>query len=49
VRAGELAMTYWKSLETLEVKSKGLQDFVSEADYNTEVLIKSAIEGTLPR
>jgi len=48
VRAGELAMTYWKSLETLEVKSKGLQDFVSEADYNTEVLIKSAIKERFP-
>ena len=48
LRAGELAMTYWKSLETLEVKSKGLQDFVSEADYNTEVLIKSAIKERFP-
>lgn len=47
-RAGELAMNYWKSLETLEVKSKGLQDFVSEADYNTEVLIKSALKERFP-
>jgi myo-inositol-1(or 4)-monophosphatase len=48
VSAGELAMKYWKSLETLEVQSKGLQDFVSEADYNTEVLIKTAIKERFP-
>jgi myo-inositol-1(or 4)-monophosphatase len=44
VKAGELAMTYFSSLETLDIKSKGPQDFVSEADYNTEVLIKDALK-----
>ena len=48
VKAGELAMTYFNKLETLDVKSKGPQDFVSEADYNTEVLIKNAIKEKFP-
>ena len=48
VKAGELAMSYFNSLETLDIKSKGPQDFVSEADYNTEVLIKDAIKVKFP-
>ena len=48
VKAGELAMSYFNSLETLDIKSKGPQDFVSEADYNTEVLIKDAIKAKFP-
>ena len=48
VKAGELAMKYFNSLETLDIQSKGPQDFVSEADYNTEVLIKDAIKAKFP-
>ena len=48
VKAGELAMTYFNSLETLDIQSKGPQDFVSQADYNTEVLIKDAIKAKFP-
>jgi myo-inositol-1(or 4)-monophosphatase len=48
VKAGNLAMTYFNSLETLDIKSKGPQDFVSEADYNTEVLIKDALKSQFP-
>lgn len=48
VKASELAMTYFNSLDTLEVKSKGRQDFVSEADFNTEVLIKDALKAQFP-
>jgi myo-inositol-1(or 4)-monophosphatase len=48
VKAGELAMTYFNSLETLDIQSKGPQDFVSQADYNTEVLIKEAIKAKYP-
>jgi myo-inositol-1(or 4)-monophosphatase len=46
--AGALAMTYFNSLGSLDIKSKGPQDFVSEADYNTEVLIKDAIKARFP-
>lgn len=48
VKAGELAMTYFNSLDTLDIQSKGPQDFVSQADYNTEILIKEAIEAEFP-
>lgn len=46
--AGALAMSYFDSLDSLDIKSKGPQDFVSEADYNTEVLIKDAIKARFP-
>ena len=38
--AGELAHGYFRRRDTLTVKSKGLQDVVSEADLETELLIK---------
>jgi myo-inositol-1(or 4)-monophosphatase len=38
--AGNLALSYFKKFETLTIKSKGLQDMASEADLNTELLIK---------
>lgn len=46
--AGAVAMGYFNALDTLEVKTKGPQDLVSEADYNTEVLIKDAIKARFP-
>jgi len=46
--AGALAMSYFNSLDSLDIKSKGPQDFVSQADYNTEVLIKDAIKARFP-
>jgi myo-inositol-1(or 4)-monophosphatase len=46
--AGAVAMGYFNVLDTLEVKTKGPQDLVSEADYNTEVLIKDAIKARFP-
>ena len=43
--AGALALGYFKNFESLEVKSKGVQDMASEADVETEKLIERAIKG----
>jgi myo-inositol-1(or 4)-monophosphatase len=41
--AGELAHGYFRRRDTLTVRSKGLQDMVSEADLDTEMLIKKRL------
>jgi myo-inositol-1(or 4)-monophosphatase len=46
--AGALASGYFHDLSSLTVKNKGPQDVVSEADLNTEVLIKSRIAAAFP-
>jgi myo-inositol-1(or 4)-monophosphatase len=46
--AGALAQGYFNNLSALTIKSKGLQDMVSEADLNTEVLIKTRIAEAFP-
>ncbi|OYR11403.1 inositol monophosphatase family protein [Brucella thiophenivorans] len=46
--AGDLAHDYFKRRQTLEIKSKGLQDMASEADLQTELLIKSGLEKNFP-
>ena len=46
--AGALASGYFHNLSSLTVKSKGPQDVVSEADLNTELLIKNAIFAAFP-
>ncbi len=46
--AGALALGYFRDLPSLTVKSKGPQDVVSEADLNTELLIKSRIAAAFP-
>jgi myo-inositol-1(or 4)-monophosphatase len=43
--AGALALGYFRNFESLEVKSKGVQDMASEADVETEKLIERAIRG----
>lgn len=47
--AGALAHGYFKSRDSLTIKSKGLQDMVSEADLNTELLIKAGLERHFPQ
>ena len=42
--AGDRALAFWRDRATLTVEAKGPQDFVSQADYNVEVLIRGAIE-----
>ncbi|WP_413987691.1 inositol monophosphatase family protein [Labrys okinawensis] len=46
--AGALALGYFNELGSLTVKSKGLQDVVSEADLQTELLIKKRIAEAYP-
>jgi myo-inositol-1(or 4)-monophosphatase len=43
--AGAKALGYFRNFETLEVKSKGVQDMASEADFETEKLIEQAVNG----
>jgi myo-inositol-1(or 4)-monophosphatase len=47
--AGALAHSYFKKRGALTIKSKGMQDMVSEADLNTELLIRSRIEAQFPQ
>lgn len=46
--AGALASGYFHDLSSLTIKSKGLQDMVSEADLTTEVLIKTTLARHFP-
>ena len=48
LEAGHLAQGYFRNLDALTVKSKGLQDVVSEADLNTELLIKGRLAQRFP-
>src|ERR1700704_6667283 len=46
--AGDLALDYFRRLETLSVHSKGPQDMASEADLNTELLIRNRLKERFP-
>lgn len=46
--AGALALGYFRDRDTLTVRSKGLQDLVSEADLNTEVFIRDRLAESFP-
>jgi myo-inositol-1(or 4)-monophosphatase len=46
--AGALALGYFQRLGSLTVTSKGPQDMASEADLNTEILIKDRIAAAFP-
>lgn len=46
--AGALALGYFRDLGSLTIKSKGLQDMASEADLNTELLIKKRLAESFP-
>lgn len=47
--AGALANRYFTDRDSLTVKSKGLQDMASEADLNTELLIRERLEKSFPQ
>ncbi|GAC13912.1 inositol monophosphatase family protein [Aliiglaciecola lipolytica] len=47
-KAGQLAFGYFSNLSSLTVVSKGIQDMASEADVNTENLIRAAIAKQYP-
>lgn len=42
-KAGALALDYFNDLGSLTIKSKGIQDMASEADVETELLIRRAV------
>src|ERR1700675_377829 len=46
--AGSLALGYFRRLDTLTVKSKGQQDMASEADLDTEILIRERLKERFP-
>lgn len=46
--AGELAAGYFKNIDALTIERKGPQDMMSEADLNTELLIKSRLKARFP-
>jgi myo-inositol-1(or 4)-monophosphatase len=46
--AGTLALGYFHRLETLTIKSKGQQDMASEADLDTEILIRERLKQRFP-
>ena len=46
--AGALAQSYFLKRAALTVKSKGVQDMASEADLNTEILIKNKLAAAFP-
>jgi myo-inositol-1(or 4)-monophosphatase len=48
LEAGKLAAGYFDRIGSLTVKSKGLHDLVSEADVNTELLIRNSFEKRFP-
>lgn len=46
--AGDHANGYFKDLSRLDIKSKGLQDMASQADLETEELIKKRVDEAFP-
>ena len=46
--AGELALDYFRQIETLKIERKGPQDFVSEADKSVELHVRAALEKAFP-
>jgi len=46
--AGELALGHFNNRSSLSIQSKGPQDMASEADLNTELLIKSRLAEAFP-
>jgi myo-inositol-1(or 4)-monophosphatase len=47
-RAGQLALSYYGDLGSLDIRQKGPQDLVSEADVTTEALIRTAVAAHFP-
>lgn len=46
--AGQLALGYFRRRDALTIQSKGLQDMASEADVNTEMLIRKRLAAAFP-
>ena len=48
-QAGDVALGYFRSIGDLEIKSKGLQDMVSDADLNVETFIREKLAENFPQ
>lgn len=48
IGAGELALSFFRKLDRIEIESKGHQDFVSEADRSVELYIREALTNWFP-
>jgi myo-inositol-1(or 4)-monophosphatase len=48
VEAGDLALTYFQSIGDLVIKSKGVQDMVSDADLNVETFVREKLAERFP-
>ena len=46
--AGQMALAYFSDLSQLEIKKKGHQDLVSQADKNVEIFIREHISAQFP-
>lgn len=46
--AGEIALGYFRRLDSLVIKSKGHQDMASQADLNTEIFIRDRLKNQFP-
>ncbi len=46
--AGEKALEYFRLRDSLDVETKGHQDFVSQADRNVELIIRDALANAFP-
>ena len=46
--AGELAFGYFNRLSSVTIKSERQQDMASEADMNTELLIRESLRAAFP-
>ena len=49
LRAGDFALDYFSDISKLDIRAKGVQDTVSQADIETEQLIRSAIADNYPQ
>jgi myo-inositol-1(or 4)-monophosphatase len=47
-RAGDLALSYFRALDTLTIESKGHQDLVSNADREVELFVRAALAEAYP-
>ena len=48
-RAGELALRYFRDLDSLVIESKGHQDLVSDGDREVELFVRAAIAAAYPQ
>ncbi|MFT6287753.1 MAG: myo-inositol-1(or 4)-monophosphatase, partial [Alcanivorax sp.] len=48
-RAGAFALRHFQNLSALHIQSKGVQDMATEADVDTETMIRQALSDEYPQ